>query len=193
MNRKDLFRNMFIASAASIPYVGTAISNYLEKKIPEYICQQYDSFISEIEQDIKTIEAKLDYTRFDTPEFFSLFQITLNEVVFAYQDETRRMYKNMIINSITNDSNWNKRDFFLYLTSHFSKDAIEELLLIYSDRADNIGIMQIAHRFPEHNDYIFSFGSELTRYRLVDGNKLTSLGKEYCDFVFQPILPRIIL
>lgn len=189
----DHIRNLGIASIAAVPLIGGSIAYLLDKKIPSNIQEQYLSFVCELEESIKDLEDKLDYSRIETPEFYSLFQKILNEVISSQMTIKRELFKNMIINSITPDWKWDKTDYFLHIVLNISDDELEELYLFYIKGEQDSMVSRLAKQFPEYRDYIISFTSEVSRFRLVDGNKLSPLGYEFCDYVFRPIMSQILL
>lgn len=96
------------------------------------------------------------------------------------------MFKNMIINSVAPDWKWEKTDFFLHIVSCLSEDELEELFLLYTKGEQKKLLSGLLKQYPNYKDYIISFGSKLARFKLVDGNKLSLLGEEFCDYVFRP-------
>lgn len=192
-NMKEHLRNVGIASIAAFPFVGGSLAYILDKQIPDYVQNQYGSFVKELEEELKEIDCKVDYSKIETPEFYSLFQKVLNEVILSQMTLRKELYKNMLINSIISEKKWDKTDFFLYIISSITEDEIEELFLLYTKGEQVNMIPSLIKQYPKYNDYIISFASELVRYRLVEGNKLSLLGKEFCNYVFKPLIPKIML
>lgn len=194
LKRDDILRNLSIGAAAAIPYVGGSLAYIMDKKVPEQISSRYMSFIETLERDINSIEKEISYARFETPQFYSMFVKVINEIISDHIEEKRIIYENILINTV--DSSWNlsKNEFFFSITSNLSTDAIRYLFLIYFKvlkKADNSKISLVAglaDTLPNQKNYIYSFASELVRFQLITGIALTEFGKEYCDFVFSPIL-----
>lgn len=189
----DALRNVGIGAIASFPYIGGPLSYVIDKKLPEQIDQRYSSFVKSLEKDIATIKKGLDYSRFETPQFYSMFVKVIHEVVCNHLEEKRILYKNILIN--TADTYWEckKNDFFFSITVHLSMDAINYLYLIYSGIAqlekkeDFLAFSKLTNYFPSHKDYLMTVGSELVRYNLVTGIKLTEFGRQYCNYIFSPL------
>lgn len=193
LKENDVLRNIGIGTIASFPYIGGPLSYIIDKKLPEQIDQRYSSFVKSLEKDIATMKKELDYSRFETPQFYSMFVKVIHEVVCNHLEEKRILYKNILIN--TADAFWkcNKNDFFFTITVHLSTDAINYLYLIYSgiaqleQKEDFLAFSKLIHYFPSQKDYLMTVGSEFVRYNLVKEVKLTEFGKQYCNYIFSPI------
>ena len=193
MEKADCLRNISIGALASLPYIGGPLSYIIDKSVPEQVSVRYSTFMKSLEKDIATLKKKIDYSRFETPQFYSMFVKVIHEVICNHIEEKRILYKNILIN--TDDAFWNcnKNDFFLSVTERLSSDAINYLYLIYtgfdqSEQKDNfLAIGNLMKVFPSQSDYLMEIGSELVRYHLVEGVKMTQLGKQYCNFIFSPI------
>lgn len=190
----DVIRNISIAATAAIPNVGGSVSYLLDKSIPEYVQKKYYEFINELETDIKSIEDKIDYSRFESPEFVSIFQKIIDEVICSELSIRRDLYKNILLNSLTcGVQRFNKNDYFLNITSNISDDEIQSLFVLYIRGNQPDMVSKLTKKYPKFKNYIVSFSAELARSRLTNGDRLTPLGYEYCDFVFNPLAPQIIL
>ena len=193
LKENDVLRNIGIGTIASFPYIGGPLSYIIDKKLPEQIDQRYSSFVKSLEKDIATMKKELDYSRFETPQFYSMFVKVIHEVVCNHLEEKRILYKNILIN--TADAFWkcNKNDFFFTITVHLSTGAINYLYLIYSgiaqleQKEDFLAFSKLINYFPSQKDYLMTVGSEFVRYNLVKGVKLTEFGKQYCNYIFSPI------
>lgn len=193
LKENDVLRNIGIGTIASFPYIGGPLSYIIDKKLPEQIDQRYSSFVKSLEKDIATMKKELDYSRFETPQFYSMFVKVIHEVVCNHLEEKRILYKNILINTV--DAFWkcNKNDFFFTITVHLPTDAIDYLYLIYSgiaqleQKEDFLAFSKLINYFPSQKDYLMTVGSEFVRYNLVKGVKLTEFGKQYCNYIFSPI------
>lgn len=193
LKENDVLRNIGIGTIASFPYIGGPLSYIIDKKLPEQIDQRYSSFVKSLEKDIATMKKELDYSQFETPQFYSMFVKVIHEVVCNHLEEKRILYKNILIN--TADAFWkcNKNDFFFTITVHLPTDAINYLYLIYSgiaqleQKEDFLAFSKLINYFPSQKDYLMTVGSEFVRYNLVKGVKLTEFGKQYCNYIFSPI------
>lgn len=193
-NINDLLRNVGLSAVSAIPVGGGILSYLLDKKIPEQIVLRYSSFLKEFEKDILSLNRKIDYEQFETPQFYSMFVKVLNEVIESHIEDKRVIFKNMLLNTLNNEWNYDKNDFFYLLTREFSTDELKYLLLYYlripekSKENDSAIVVRIMMRkLPEQKDYILSMVSKMNRLGLVTGKALTKFGKEYCEFVFQPL------
>ena len=193
MEKADCLRNISIGALASLPYIGGPLSYIIDKSVPEQVSVRYSTFMKSLEKDIATLKKKIDYSRFETPQFYSMFVKVIHEVICNHIEEKRNLYKNILINTVDAFWNCNKNDFFLSVTERLSSDAINYLYLIYtgfdqSEQKDNfLAIGNLMKVFPSQSDYLMEIGSELVRYHLVEGVKMTQLGKQYCNFIFSPI------
>lgn len=193
MEKADCLRNISIGALASLPYIGGPLSYIIDKSVPEQVSVRYSTFMKSLEKDIATLKNKIDYSRFETPQFYSMFVKVIHEVICNHIEEKRILYKNILINTADVFWNCNKNDFFLSVTERLSPDAINYLYLIYtgfdqSEKKDNfLAIGNLMKVFPSQSDYLMEIGSELVRYHLVEGVKMTQLGKQYCNFIFSPI------
>lgn len=193
MEKADCLRNISIGALASLPYIGGPLSYIIDKSVPEQVSVRYSTFMKSLEKDIATLKNKIDYSRFETPQFYSMFVKVIHEVICNHIEEKRILYKNILINTADVFWNCNKNDFFLSVTERLSPDAINYLYLIYtgfdqSEKKDNfLAIGNLMKVFPSKSDYLMEIGSELVRYHLVEGVKMTQLGKQYCNFIFSPI------
>ena len=193
MEKADCLRNISIGALASLPYIGGPLSYIIDKSVPEQVSVRYSTFMKSLEKDIATLKKKIDYSRFETPQFYSMFVKVIHEVICNHIEEKRILYKNILINTVDAFWNCNKNDFFLSVTERLSPDAINYLYLIYtgfdqSEKKDNfLAIGNLMKVFPSQSDYLMEIGSELGRYHLVEGVKMTQLGKQYCNFIFSPI------
>lgn len=193
MEKADCLRNISIGALASLPYIGGPLSYIIDKSVPEQVSVRYSTFMKSLEKDIATLKKKIDYSRFETPQFYSMFVKVIHEVICNHIEEKRILYKNILINTVDAFWNCNKNDFFLSVTERLSPDAINYLYLIYtgfdqSEQKDNfLAIGNLMKVFPSQSDYLMEIGSELVRYHLVEGVKMTQLGKQYCNFIFSPI------
>ena len=70
LKENDVLRNAGIGAIASLPYIGGPLSYIIDKKLPEQIDQRYSSFVKSLEKDIATMKKELDYSRFETPQFY---------------------------------------------------------------------------------------------------------------------------
>lgn len=193
MEKADCLRNISIGALASLPYIGGPLSYIIDKSVPEQVSVRYSTFMKSLEKDIATLKKKIDYSRFETPQFYSMFVKVIHEVICNHIEEKRILYKNILRNTVDAFWNCNKNDFFLSVTERLSSDAINYLYLIYtgfdqSEQKDNfLAIGNLMKVFPSQSDYLMEIGSELVRYHLVEGVKMTQLGKQYCNFIFSPI------
>lgn len=193
MEKADCLRNISIGALASLPYIGGPLSYIIDKSVPEQVSVRYSTFMKSLEKDIATLKKKIDYSRFETPQFYSMFVKVIHEVICNHIEEKRILYKNILINTVDAFWNCNKNDFFLSVTERLSPDAINYLYLIYtgfdqSEKKDSfLAIGNLMKVFPSQSDYLMEIGSELVRYHLVEGVKMTQLGKQYCNFIFSPI------
>lgn len=193
MEKADCLRNISIGALASLPYIGGPLSYIIDKSVPEQVSVRYSTFMKSLEKDIATLKNKIDYSRFETPQFYSMFVKVIHEVICNHIEEKRILYKNILINTADVFWNCNKNDFFLSVTERLSPDAINYLYLIYtgfdqSEKKDNfLAIGNLMKVFPSQSDYLMEIGSKLVRYHLVEGVKMTQLGKQYCNFIFSPI------
>lgn len=193
MEKADCLRNISIGALASLPYIGGPLSYIIDKSVPEQVSVRYSTFMKSLEKDIATLKNKIDYSRFETPQFYSMFVKVIHEVICNHIEEKSILYKNILINTADAFWNCNKNDFFLSVTERLSPDAINYLYLIYtgfdqSEKKDNfLAIGNLMKVFPSQSDYLMEIGSELVRYHLVEGVKMTQLGKQYCNFIFSPI------
>lgn len=193
MEKTDCLRNISIGALASLPYIGGPLSYIIDKSVPEQVSARYLTFMESLEKDIAALKKEIDYSRFETPQFYSMFVKVIHEVICDHIEEKRILYKNILINTVDAFWNCNKNDFFFSVTERLSTDAINYLYLIYtgfdqSEKKDNfLAIGNLMKVFPSQSDYLMEIGSELVRYHLVEGVKMTQLGKQYCNFIFSPI------
>lgn len=194
--KNDILRNITIATVSSIPYIGGSLSYVIDKTIPQQIDLRYSSFIESLENDIETMKNDIDYSRFETPQFYTIFVKVIHEIICNHLEEKRILYKNILINMV--DTYWkcNENDFFLMITTHLSMDAINYLFLMYfgvaQSEGKHISLNNLCRRFQSQGDYLINFFSELIRYNLIKGDRLTEFGKHYCNFIFSPVPPRTL-
>lgn len=132
MEKADCLRNISIGALASLPYIGGPLSYIIDKSVPEQVSVRYSTFMKSLEKDIATLKKKIDYSRFETPQFYSMFVKVIHEVICNHIEEKRILYKNILINTVDAFWNCNKNDFFLSVTERLSPDAINYLYLIYT-------------------------------------------------------------
>lgn len=198
LNGNNLFRNLSIGAIASIPYAGGVLAYILDKVMPEEISIRYMSFIDALEKDIISINKNIDYSRFETPEFYSMFVKVINEIVSNHIEEKITIFKNILINTV--DSSWkcNKNEYFFSITRHISTDALEFLFIVYSGisqiclKEETVLVNELMAQFPTQKNYLLDFVTELVRYKLITGTGLTELGREYCDYIFSPLSPYFV-
>lgn len=190
-NENDVLRNIGIGSVASIPYIGGTLAYIMDKKVPEEINLRYTSFVSALENDIKSLKKEIAYSRFETPEFYSMFVKVLNEVISNHIEDKRTIYKNILINTAINSS-WHcdKNAFFFSITIKLSLDALDYLFLRYSGitkNSEDLSLGKLIEKFMPQRDYLTTVITELIRYRLIKSSELTEFGKQYCNYIFTPI------
>ncbi len=191
LKENEILRNMGISTIASLPYVGGTLAYIIDKNIPEQINLRYSSFIESLENDIKLMKKEIDYSRFETPQFYSIFVKVIHEIISNHLEEKKIAYKNILINTVGLSWNCNKNDFFFSITTHLSSSAINYLFLIYLGIAQSnykdISLSNLMRRFKFQSDFLVTIVSELIRYNLIKGLELTEFGKQYCNFIFSPI------
>lgn len=191
----DLLRNLGVGAVASFPYVGGTLSYIMDKNIPTQIDLRYSSFVESLENDIQSMKKEIDYSRFETPQFYSVFVKVIHEIISNHLEEKRIAYKNILINSVGLSWNCSKNDFFFSITTKLSLDAMDYLFLIYLGIAQSnyknisFSLSNLMKRFESQSDYLITIVSELGRYNLIKGLELTEFGKQYCNFIFSPISP----
>lgn len=193
IKKNDIMRNVGIGAIASVPYIGGILSYVMDKTLPEQVSLRYFSFIQSLENDIKLLKKEIDYGRFETPQFYSAFVKVIHEIICNHLEEKRILYKNILINTVDAYWNCNKNEFFFSITEHLSIDAINYLYLIYigiiNERNKDIPFTfsNLIKHLQSQKDYIITVMTELTRYNLITGVRLTEFGKQYCDFIFSPV------
>jgi len=194
-NHNDILRNLGIGAVASFPYAGGTLAYIMDKSIPTQINLRYSSFVESLENDIQSIKKEIDYNRFKTPQFYSVFVKVIHEIISNHLEEKRIAYKNILINSVGLSWNCSKNDFFFSITTKLSLDAIYYLYLIYLGFAQSnnknlsFSLSNLKKRYESQSDYLITIVSELGRYNLINGVELTEFGKQYCNFIFTPIPP----
>lgn len=189
----DLLQNLGIGFIASLPYGGGTLAYILDKNIPSQIELRYSSFVESLENDIISLKKNIDYSRFETPQFYSIFVKVLHEIIGNHLEEKRTAYRNILINTVDLSWNCNKNEFFFFITTHLSLDAVNYLYLIYIGISQSnyknisLSLSDLMKRLECQADYLISIVTELVRYNLIRGEELTELGKQYCDFVFSPV------
>lgn len=183
----DLLRNVAIGTTMSIPCVGGTLGFLLDKSIPDHVSNQYISFIKELES--KIIELNCNYDRFKSPEFFSLFIKILNEIILDHIEEKKVLYRNMLLNTLTDSWDLSTNDFFYHITISLNVTALNYLFLLYRGNGDisALKMPELLREYPDQRDYLTSSITELVRFKLVRGTALTNLGTRYCNFCFSPI------
>ncbi len=190
LDTSDLLRNIGLSAVSAIPVCGSILTYLLDKKMPEQIVLRYYSFLEEFEKDILSLNKKIEYEQFETPQFYTMFVKVLNEVVESHIEDKRVIFKNILLNTLDNRWDYNKNDFFYLLTTDFSTDDLKYLLLHYLKVSENMNeniVRKMLKRFPEQEDYVMTIASRMVRLKLIQGKSLTKFGEEYCEFVFQPL------
>lgn len=191
----DLLRNLGLGVIASLPYAGGTLAYIMDKNIPVQIDLRYSNFVESLENDIQSMKKEIDYSRFETPQFYSVFVKVIHEIISNHLEEKRIVYKNILINTVDLSWNCNKNDFFFSITTHLSLDAMNYLFLIYlgvarsNYRNISFSLSDLMKRLKSQSDYLVTIVSELGRYNLIKGLELTEFGKQYCNFIFSPIPP----
>ena len=96
MEKADCQRNISIGALASLPYIGGPLSYIIDKSVPEQVSVRYSTFMKSLEKDIATLKKKIDYSRFETPQFYSMFVKVIHEVICNHIEEKRILYKNIL-------------------------------------------------------------------------------------------------
>lgn len=193
--KSDLLRNLSLSAIAATPYTGGVLTYILDKKLPEEINLRYNSFVNSLEKDIASLKQELNYNRFETPEFYSMFIKVINEVVSNHIEEKTTVYRNILLNTL--DMSWNcrKNDFFFLITTQISTDALNYLFGAYwnlfpkNNNNKPFSMSELEQRLPLQRNYIITFTTELTRFNLIRDTTLTELGQQYCRFIFSPVHP----
>lgn len=184
---KDIFRNISVAASSALPYTGGTISLLLDKFLPSYIEEQYQRFISSLEKRILQLKIKIDEEIIQSPEFFSLFTKTLDYAVCEYRKEKIIAFQNIILNAATRDIDFDIEDYFLFLTSTLTIDQFKYLFtikLLTSNGSNEVNCYKIYNNTDKL--YLSSAVTEMLRYGLIDGKKVTGLGDRYIQSINSP-------
>ena len=194
--KTDALRNIAISAFAAMPYVGGSLSYIMDKTIPEQISVRYTSFMEALEKDIISIKKEIDYARFETPQFYSMFVKILDEIISTHIEDKRVVYENILINTVDTSWDQSRNEFFFLITRNLSSDALNYLYLLYLEipkmrkNREKSLVKELMDLLPPYKDYILTFTSELIRFKLITGSSLTAFGEQYCDFIFSPICPK---
>lgn len=169
----------------------------LDKKLPEQSLIKYKEFLLNLENDIEFLKLQINYEILQKPQIYSLFVKILQKVVIDYMNQKVLFYENALINILRNSYKTDKVDFFFSLTEQFSKDDMLYLYIIYTEEEklkekskDSAELLRrLTEYFSAQRDYILCIVVRLERLCLISGVTITTLGKEYCDFIFMPKKP----
>lgn len=180
----DIVRDISISMASTIPYVGGPISFLLDKILPSSFQERYENYINELGKEIKRLHIAVDAKLYHSEAFLSLFQKTLEYAVCEYEKEKLTSYRNILLNAIVQNDQFDRAIFFAKLTSVFSTDQIR-YLSVCEKKHTSILDMKKLHPYTDEF-YIICSITELTRYRLINGSTLTNLGKQYLEYLADP-------
>lgn len=196
MKKNDIMRNVLIGASASIPYVGGSVSCILDKIVPEYITKQYDELLTKLEKEFIETRKEVSIASIQNPEFITICQKAIDHAIVECFKEKKQAYRNIMLNAIIGDIDYQISDFFFRLTDELSETQFMVLLCAYYADLSKVSITnvsQLMKMFQNNNMLVLSIISELTRLRLTKGTSITKLGRRYCEFINSPqkILPTL--
>lgn len=188
----DILRNSLIGAISSIEGVGGVLSFVLNKLIPEQAAKQTAAFLENLSRELEQFEEEKLIQRFQTEEYLSLFMKILSNVICDYRNKKEKIFLNVLINSLEEDTCFDEAEYFLHLIDFFPRDSLGYLYRAYKLHEEGVEnedteILNSSHCGMKIENYLsFSIQSEMSRFRLLYGKTLTPLGKRFCDFVFLP-------
>lgn len=190
MNNKDDIRNISIGASASIPIFGGVISYILNSAIPSCLERQYEEFLAKLENESHEIQKKIDIEMITNPEFVTLCYKAISNAVTEYSEEKKQAYRNIIVNAIYGDLEFDLTDYYIHLLYLLSKEQFMLLNYIYKlyvlNKEIDVGVGEMIRKNPDYKNYVVSIYAELARLNLTRGNSLTSLGVRFCQFINKP-------
>lgn len=189
-DKSDLFRNSSVALVAGIPNIGGPLSFFLDKILPSQIEMQYNAFILSLCQEVDNLQIKVDESIIQSAEFISLFNRMIDIAVCEYSEKKKTIIRNILLSAISSYDRMNYNEYFEYLVSKLTIDEIR--WLYFADefaRRNGVGAYSylVQHKMHIQYQHITHVTTKLVRYRLLDGNRISNLGKMFIQFINSPI------
>ena len=188
-DKTDIIRNSSVALVAGIPNVGGTLSFFLDKILPSQIERQYDDFIMSLSEEVKNLQIEVNESIVRSNEFISLFNRMIDAAVCEHSEKKRTIIRNILLSAITGQNQFNYNDYFEHLVAKLTIDEIR--WLYFTDeftKRNGIGpypylVRQKVHHNHEHISHITN---KLIRYKLLNGNRISDLGKQFIQFINYP-------
>lgn len=189
-DKLDVLRNSSVAVAAGIPNIGSTLSFFLDKILPSQIEKQYNIFITSLSQEVNNLQIEVNESIVHSAEFISLFNRMIDIAVRENSEEKLAIIRNILLSAITSPNTFCYNDFFNYLVDRLTIDEIR--WLFFSDmfwEKNGIGPYAYLVKQKEHGKYpyIAHVATKLIRYKLLDGSKISNLGKMFIQYINSPI------
>ena len=188
-DKTEIIRNAGVALVAGIPNVGGTLSFFLDKILPSHIEKQYDDFIVSLSQEVKNLRIEVDESIVCSDEFISLFNRMIDTAVCEHSEKKRAIIRNILLSAITIQNQFNYNDYFEHLVAKLTLDEIR--WLYFTDeftKRNGVGPYPYLVQQKVHHDYehISHITNKLTRYKLLTGNRISDLGKQFIKFINSP-------
>lgn len=186
----DIFRNSGVALVAGIPNVGGTLSFFLDKILPSQIEKQYDDFILSLSEEVKNLQIEVNESIVHSDEFISLFNRMIEAAVCEYSEKKRAILRNLLLSAITSQNQFNYNDYFEHLVAKLTIDEIRWLCFTNEfTKRNGVGpYPYLVQQKVHHNyDHISHITNKLIRYKLLNGSRISDLGKQFIQFINSPI------
>ena len=187
--KADIIRNSGVALVAGTPNVGGTLSFFLDKILPSQIGAQYDAFIMSLSEGVDNLQIQVSESTIRSDEFISLFNRMIDVALCEHSKTKHAIIRNILLSAISGSNQFNHNDFFEHLISKLTADEIR--WLYFTDeftRKNDIGPYPYLVHQKIHGEYqhIAHVTNKLIRYRLLQGSKLSKLGKQFIQFINTP-------
>ena len=188
-NVDDTKRNMGISLAAAIPEIGGSLAFFLDKILPSEIQNKYDKFLQSLSHDVDYLKIQVSEDIIKSDEFISLFNKTIDAIMCECSELKLTIFRNILLSSLEEQHELNYGDFFLHLLSKLSEEEIKWLFL--ADLCEKNGTQSPSSYYVKHhresdNSLVLHITTKLIRYKLINGNKVSNLGRMFIKYINSP-------
>jgi len=200
------FKNILIMASAAIPGIGSPLSVFLDKYLPENLENRKINFITTLIQDFENHSDYVKKELINNDEFINTFLVILEKAIKESRKEKLMAFRNILLNKVHKKENFDEESFFIRLVDEFNIDQIKILNYFYHNelnghcnyRYRNSIQKELLKKWPNIDyDYLLVCTTELIRYRIIISSKkdlkngensvFSSFGKRFVEYIFSPI------
>lgn len=206
--KKELARNIFVATTGVVPVVGGVLSFFLDKYLPSAVETRKNLFLAEVEKDLEKIPKEIIEQMYNNSEYHSIMLKIFKHALEEFRKEKINAFRNILINATMSHSvSFDEQSFYIKLTTDLTVDQIRILHMFYLrdyKKTLNFGKGNSINEFmkeswPEVDEsYRFALITEIIRYGLItsskksqrekgEGHQLSPFGERFIEYIFTPI------